>query len=77
MNHYHNRAPRPLLAHAAMTSHSNPNEWEQHYGAARRAHDCALLQEAERQQYSLEDDIREIVAREFALKLATMATNGG
>lgn len=48
----------------------NPNTWEQRYGAARRAIDRALLEEAERQldrPYSIEDDIRETVAREFRL----------
>jgi hypothetical protein len=46
----------------------NSNTWEQRYGAARRAIDRALLEEAERQldrPYSIEDDIREAVAREF------------
>jgi hypothetical protein len=51
----------------------NSNTWEQHYGAARRAIDRALLEEAERQldrPYSIEDDIRETVAREFGLNHA-------
>jgi hypothetical protein len=49
------------------------NTWEQRYGAARRAIDRALLEEAERQldrPYSIEDDIREAVAREFGLNHA-------
>jgi hypothetical protein len=51
----------------------NPNPWERSYGAARRAIDRALLEEAERQldrPYSIEDDIREAVAREFGLNHA-------
>jgi hypothetical protein len=42
--------------------------WEQRYGAARRAIDRALLEEAERKiasQFSIEDAIRETIAREF------------
>jgi hypothetical protein len=42
--------------------------WEQRYGAARRTIDRALLEEAERQiasQFSIEDAIRETIAREF------------
>jgi hypothetical protein len=49
------------------------NTWEQRYGAARRAIDRALLEEAERQldrPCSIEDDIRETVAREFGLNHA-------
>jgi hypothetical protein len=49
------------------------NTWEQRYGAARRAIDRALLEEAERQldrPYSIEDDIREAVGREFGLNHA-------
>jgi hypothetical protein len=60
-----------------MTRHSNPNTWQKRYGAARRAIDRALLEEAERiaSQFSIEDDIREAVIREFAGRAALASTN--
>jgi hypothetical protein len=56
-----------------VTRHSTPKEWQKRYGAARRAIDRALLEEAERRIASLssiEDDIREAISREFSGRYA-------
>jgi hypothetical protein len=62
-------AHRRAAGRGVLAVKSNSNTWEQRYGAARRAIDRALLEEAER-QLSIEDDIREAVAREFGLNHA-------
>jgi hypothetical protein len=61
-----------------VTRHSTPKEWQKRYGAARRAIDRALLEEAERRIASLpsiEDDIREAVVREFAYRAEHLTTS--
>jgi hypothetical protein len=57
-----------MSGRARAMSAPTKGSWEAQHGAARRAIDRALLEEAERQissQPSIEDEIRETIAREF------------